>query len=145
IPFFTIILLAGLKSIPSDLYDAAAVDGANAWQRFLNVTLPGLRYVLIVACLLSLIFTLNAFGLVYLITGGGPGGATRLFSILAYEYAIGERRYSLGVAVAMAIVPFLLILIVILGRYMRGDPDAAKAEGLFSRFAGAGRVVAALV
>ncbi len=128
IPFFTIILLSGLKSIDRELYDAAAVDGANAWQRFLNVTLPGLRYVIIVACLLSLIFTLNAFGLIYLITGGGPGGATRLFSILAYEI-FNERRYGLAVATAMAVVPVLLVLIVILGRYMRSDPAKVAAEG----------------
>ncbi|HEX5501842.1 MAG TPA: ABC transporter permease subunit [Thermomicrobiales bacterium] len=149
IPFFTIILLAGLKSIPNDLYDAAAVDGADGWQRFWNVTLPGLRYVMIVACLLSLIWTLNGFGLVYLITSGGPAGATRLFSILAYEHAIGERRYSLGVAVAMAVVPFLLVLIVVLGRYMRGDPSTATATGT-GRFARlnlelVGRVVGGLI
>ena len=115
IPFFTLTLLAGLKGIDAELYDAAAVDGANSWQRFLNITLPGLRYVVIVACLLSLIFTLNAFGLIYLLTGGGPGGATRVFSILAYE-VFNERRYSLATAVAMAIVPALLVLIVILGK-----------------------------
>lgn len=127
IPFFTLTLLSGLKSIDTELYDAAAVDGANAWQRFLNITLPGLRYVVIVAALLSLIFTLNAFGLIYLLTGGGPGGATRVFSILAYE-VFNERRYSLATAVAMAIVPALLVLIVILGRYMRGDPSRLEAK-----------------
>ena len=127
IPFFTLTLLAGLKGIDGELYDAAAVDGANAWQRFLNITLPGLRYVIIVACLLSLIFTLNAFGLIYLLTGGGPGGATRVFSILAYEI-FNERRYSLATAVAMAIVPALLVLIVILGRYMRGDTGRLEAK-----------------
>ncbi|HYJ13712.1 MAG TPA: sugar ABC transporter permease, partial [Thermomicrobiales bacterium] len=127
IPFFTIILLAGLKAIDNELYDAASVDGANGWTKFRDITLPGLRYVIVVACLLSIIFTLNAFGLVYLLTGGGPGGATRLFSILSYEYALGQMRYSLGVAVAMAIVPALLILIVILGRFMRAD-DAQPNE-----------------
>ena len=128
IPFFTIILLAGMKAIDPDLYDASAVDGANGWQRFLVVTLPGLRYVIIVACLLSLIWTLNAFGLVYLLTGGGPGGATRVFSILAYEYAIGSLRYSAGVAVAMSVVPVLLVLIIILGRYLRGDVGAGEPK-----------------
>ena len=127
IPFFTLTLLSGLKSIDNELYDAAAVDGANAWQRFLNITLPGLRYVIIVACLLSMIFTLNGFGLIYLLTGGGPGGATRVFSILAFEI-FNERRYSLATAVAMAIVPALLVLIVILGRYMRGDPSVVQAK-----------------
>jgi multiple sugar transport system permease protein len=136
IPFFTLTLLSGLKSIDSELYDAAAVDGATAWQRFLNITLPGLRYVIIVACLLSMIFTLNGFGLVYLLTGGGPGGATRVFSILAYEI-FNERRYSLATAVAMAVVPILLVLIVILGRYMRGDPSRLQAkETIVSKISG---------
>jgi multiple sugar transport system permease protein len=134
IPFFTIILLAGLKALDSELLDAAAVDGASAWRRFVDITLPGLRYVIIVACLLSLIWTLNGFGQVFLLTGGGPGGATRLFSILAYEFAISGLRYSAGVAVAMSVVPALLFLIIILGRYMQGDPDATDERGnLLSR------------
>jgi multiple sugar transport system permease protein len=126
IPFFTLTLLSGLKSIDAELYDAAAVDGANAWQRFVNITLPGLRYVTIVACLLSLIFTLNAFGLIYVMTGGGPLNGTRLFSILSYEL-FAQSRYSRATTVAMAIVPALLVLIVILGRYMRGDPSRVQA------------------
>ena len=126
IPFFTILLLAGLKAIDGELYDAASVDGAGGWHKFRDITLPGLRYVIIVACLLSLIWTLNAFGLVFLMTGGGPGGATRMFSILAYEYALGSFRYSMGVSVAMAIVPFLLVLIIVLGRYMRVDNDSGE-------------------
>ncbi len=129
IPFFTIVLLAGLKAIDGELYDAASVDGANGWQRFLHITLPGLRYVIIVGCLLSLIWTLNSFGQVFLLTGGGPGGATRVFSILAYEYAISSLRYSAGVAVAMSVVPVLLVLIIILGRYMRGDREGAPTAG----------------
>ncbi len=138
IPFFTIILLAGLKSIDSTLYDAAAVDGANGWQRFVNITLPGLRYVTIVAALLSLIFTLNAFGLIYLITGGGPGGATRIFSILAYELAFsGVGRPGQGIAVTMALVPVLLVMILVLGRYMRGDTEKSTIgeDGPLARFA----------
>ena len=134
IPFFTIIFLAGLKAIDKEQYDAASVDGANGWNRFRDVTLPGLRYVIVVACLLSLIWTLNAFGLVYLMTGGGPGGATRIFSILSYEYALGQMRYSMGVAVAMSIVPALLVIIVILGRFMRVDNDQPnETPGRMSR------------
>lgn len=120
IPFFTIVLLAGLKAIDTEMYDAAAVDGANGWRRFIDITLPSLHYVIIVASLLSLIWTLNAFGQVFLLTGGGPGGSTRLFSILAYEYAIAGLRFSAGVAVAMSVVPALLILIIVLGRVMQG-------------------------
>ena len=138
IPFFTIIFLAGLKAIDKEQYDAASVDGANGWNRFRDITLPGLRYVIVVACLLSLIWTLNAFGLVYLMTQGGPPpGATRLFSILSYDYAMGQYRYSMGVAVAMSIVPALLVIIVILSRFMRVDTDQPNENpGLMSRIGG---------
>src|SRR5260221_14459376 len=125
IPFFVILLLAGLKSIDREVYEAAAVDGANAWRRFLHVTLPGLRYVIIVAVLLSTIFTSNGFTLTYLLTGGGPGGATRLYAILAYEYAIQALRTSAGIAVAMTVAPFLFLLILVLGRYMMRREDLA--------------------
>jgi multiple sugar transport system permease protein len=128
IPFFVILLLAGLKAVDRELYDAAAVDGANAWRRFLHVTLPGLRYVMIVAVLLSTIFTFNGFTLTYLLTGGGPGGATRLYAILAYEYAVGALRTSAGVAVAMTVAPFLFLLILVLGRYMMRREDLAHSS-----------------
>jgi multiple sugar transport system permease protein len=127
IPFFVILFLAGLKAIDKDLYEAAAVDGANAWRRFLHVTMPGLRYVIIVATLLSTIFTFNSFTLTYLLTGGGPGGATRLYAILAYEYAIQALRTSAGIAVAMSVAPFLFVLILILGRYMMRREDMAHS------------------
>src|SRR5919199_684643 len=128
IPFFVILFTAGLKSIDAELYDAAAVDGGNRWRRFLHVTLPGLRYVIIVAVLLSTIFTFNNFTLTYLLTGGGPGGATRVYAILAYEYAVAALRYSTGVAVAMSGAPFLFLLILFLGRYMMRREDMAQAE-----------------
>jgi len=126
-PFFIILLVAGLKAIDGELYDAAAVDGASAWRRFLHVTLPGLRYVIIVATLLSTIFTFNGFTLVYLLTGGGPGGATRVYPILAYEYAVQALRYSAGVAVAMTVAPVLFVLILFLGRYMMRREDIAHS------------------
>jgi multiple sugar transport system permease protein len=128
IPFFVILLLAGLKAIDKDLYEAAAVDGANGWRRFLHITLPGLRYVIIVAVLLSTIFTFNSFTLTYLLTGGGPGGATRVYAILAYEYAVQSLRYSAGVAVAMTVAPFLFILILFLGRVMMRREDVAHSS-----------------
>lgn len=118
VPFFTLLALAGLKSIDRELYDAAAVDGANAWQRFLHITLPGLRYVIIVETLFSTIATFNTFGLVYAITGGGPGGATRLFAIRAYEL-IGSLMWGQAVALAMLMAPVLGVAIIVLGRYMR--------------------------
>ena len=98
------------------------------WRRFLHVTLPGMRYVIIVAVLLNTIFTFNSFTLTYLLTGGGPGGATRIYTILAYEYAVAGLRYGSGIAVAMTTAPFLFILILFLGRYMMQRPTPGPAR-----------------
>jgi multiple sugar transport system permease protein len=118
VPFFTLLALAGLKSIDKELYEAASIDGANAWQRFLHITLPGLRYVIIVETLFSTISTFNTFGLVYLITQGGPGGATKLYALRVYEL-LGASLFGHGVAVAMLMAPILGIAVIVLGRYMR--------------------------
>lgn len=118
IPFFTVMMLAGLSSIDRELYEAAEIDGASKWRGFLHVTLPGLRYVIIVAALLSTIWTFNSFTEVFLLTNGGPAGATRLYSILSWEYAIGGLRIGVGVAVAITMAPILAIVIFILGKYM---------------------------
>jgi multiple sugar transport system permease protein len=121
IPFYTILLLAGLKAVDREQYEAAEVDGADAVQRFRHITLPSLRYVIIVTLLLSFISTFNTFGLIYLMTGGGPGGATRLYSILAYEKAIISLRFGPGAAVAFSMAPLLFLLIFVLARLMRHD------------------------
>jgi multiple sugar transport system permease protein len=118
VPFFTLLALAGLKAIDREQYDAAAVDGANAWQRFLHITLPSLRYVIIVETLFSTISTFNTFGQIYLITVGGPGGATRVYAIRVYEL-IGSMLYGRAVALAMLIAPILALAVIILGRYIR--------------------------
>jgi multiple sugar transport system permease protein len=123
IPFYTILLLAGLKAIDNELYEAAEVDGANAITRFRAITLPGLKYVIIVTLLLSTISTFNTFGLVYLMTGGGPGGATRLYSILAYEKAIVGLRFGPGAATAFSMAPVLALFILVLARFMRRDEN----------------------
>jgi multiple sugar transport system permease protein len=121
IPFYTILLLAGLKAIDREHYEAAEVDGADTIQRFRHITLPGLRYVILVTLLLSFISTFNTFGLIYLMTGGGPGGGTRLFSILAYEKAIVGLRFGPGVATAFSMAPLMALLIFVLARVMRPE------------------------
>lgn len=133
IPFYTMLLLAGLKAIDKELYEAAEVDGATLVERFRHITLPGLRYVIVVTVLLSTISTFNTFGLVYLMTGGGPGGATRLYSILAYEKAIVGLRYGPGAAVALSMAPVLAIFILLLARYMRHDDRIQQKEGRLDR------------
>ena len=136
IPFFTINLLAGLKAIDKELYEAASVDGATAWERFIHITLPGLKYVLLVTTLLSTIWTFNTFDIIYLLTNGGPAGATRPFVIFAYEKAIQGLQFGSGAAVALLMVPILAVLIFFLARYMRRSERQERDTG-FDRFTAA--------
>ena len=118
-PFFGISFLAGMKAIPADLYEAAAADGASALGRFRHVTLPGLKNILIIVVLLSTIWTFNDFGIVYILTKGGPGGATMVMPVFTYETAFGAQRLGEAIAVALYLLPPLAITIVVLARYMR--------------------------
>jgi len=138
IPFYVILLLAGLKAIDREQYEAADVDGAGAVQKFRYITLPGLRYVIIVTVLLSFISTFNTFGLIYLMTGGGPGGATRVFSILAYEKAIVGLRFGPGIATAFSMAPIMAVIIFVLARVMRPEQRDSnnKSESYIDRSLG---------
>lgn len=131
VPFFTIVLLSGLKSLDRELFASAAIDGANAFRQFLHITLPGVRTVIVVVCLLSSIWTFNGFGLVYLLTAGGPGDATMLYSILAYQ-AISGFLYSEGTTIALSTAPVVLVAAVLLGRAMMPggrEDDAPLGSG----------------
>lgn len=128
IPFFTVNLLAGLQSIGNDMYEAAEIDGANAWQRFQHITLPSLRYVIAVATLLSTIWTFNNFETVFLLTAGGPGNLTKVYSIMAYEKAIRSLQFGPGTAVAFSLTPVLAGFILLLSRYMRRDVSSDQME-----------------
>jgi ABC-type sugar transport system permease subunit len=122
-PFFGISFLAGMKAIPGELYEAAAVDGATVVQRFRHVTLPGLKKILIIVVLLSTIWTFNDFQIVYILTKGGPGGATQVLPVFTYEVAFGAQRLGEAIAVALYMLPALACVIVVLSRYMRrGQP-----------------------
>ena len=142
IPFFVLLLLAGLKAIDREQIEAAQVDGANAVQRFRHVTLPGLRYVIVVTLLLSFISTFNQFGLPFLMTQGGPSGATKLYSILAYEKALGSLQYGPGIAIAFSVAPLMAILIWLLARFMRHDDkrdgSSERGPGIADRLLAAG-------
>jgi len=118
-PFFGISFLAGMKAIPAELYEAAGVDGANAVQRFMYVTLPSLKNIVIIVVLLSTIWTFNDFSIVYVLTKGGPGGTTMVLPVLTYETAFGAQRLGEAIAVALYLLPGLALTIVVLSRYMR--------------------------
>ncbi len=111
IPFYGISFLAGMQSIPTELYEAAIVDGANAWNRFWHVTLPLLRHVITIVLLLSIILTLADFQIVYILTRGGPANSTHLFSTYAFQLAVPSTDLGMGAAVSMYMFPILAIIV----------------------------------
>ena len=119
VPFYAISLLAGLQTISPDLHEAAAIDGANRWQRFWHVTWPLLLPVTMVVVLFSVIQTFADFQLVYVMTGGGPANATHLFATYAYQLGIGTGLLSEGAAISLAMFPFLFIIVVVQLLYIR--------------------------
>jgi multiple sugar transport system permease protein len=118
LPFFIMMYLAGLAAIPGELYEAAAIDGASAWQRFWHVTLPGLRDVIAITVMLSTIWTFNSFHMVFVLTNGGPANRTQILPTLAYEYGVRQSELGLGAAVIVSVIPVFLVLIVLLTRRM---------------------------
>lgn len=121
-PFWFISILAALQSVPNELYDASRVDGANVWQRFWNVTLPGIKQVIIVTTLLSSIWTANAFEHVWLLTQGGPSDATMVFPVLAY-FGMQTQRIGEAAAVSVYMLPILGILVIFATTFMMRDDD----------------------
>lgn len=123
-PFVVTCVLAGLQTIPTQLYEAARVDGAGAWTQFWHITIPGLRSVLIVVILMRGIWMFNKFDLIWLLTKGGPLNQTETLPTLAYRKSFIE--YNLGGGAAVATISFLLLSGVIL-IYLRLFPiDDAK-------------------
>lgn len=109
IPFVAITLLAGLQTISPSLYEAALLDGASGWQRFRHITVPLLMPILSVALTLSVLFTFSDFQLVYAITRGGPFNTTHLMATLAFQRAIPGSQLGEGAAIAVAMIPFLIV------------------------------------
>ncbi|HEY3107341.1 MAG TPA: sugar ABC transporter permease [Chloroflexota bacterium] len=118
-PFWCMMLLAGMQAIPDQLYEAAAIDGASAWQRFWHVTVPNLRSVLIVTTLLSTIWTANSINFIYILTRGGPAGATMTFPMLAFDVGVtGAGQMGMGAAISVLFFPLFIVAIYFLTRHM---------------------------
>jgi multiple sugar transport system permease protein len=121
-PQTTIALLAGIQSVSEDMHEAAAVDGATAWQRFWTVTLPQLKPVIIAITTLDLIWNFNSFGLAYVLTDGGPGHSTELPALFAYDEAFkyGQFGYASALGDAMVVVISCILVVYLWGRFREG-------------------------
>ena len=124
IPFFAITLLAGLQTIPGELYEASAIDGAGAWHRFRHVTLPLLQPILLITLVLSVIWTFSDFQVVYGLTQGGPMNSTHVLATLSYQVGLASGNIGEGAAISLTMLPLLLILIVWQIRHLRRGATA---------------------
>ena len=113
--YFVVVYLAGLQTIPSHLYEAATLDGANAWQKFRNVTLPMLTPITFLNVIMATIGSFKVFDQVYIMTEGGPGRATT--TIVQYIYQTAFQQFRMGYASASAVILFLIIFIITLFQY----------------------------
>lgn len=121
IPFFAVTILAGLQAVPSELHEAAAIDGAGVWQRFLNVTVPVIKGVTLIATLFSIIWTFADFQLIYVLTRGGPFNSTHIFGTYAYQIGTVATQIGMGAAIALYMFPILAFFAVILLAYLRRE------------------------
>jgi len=127
-PFFAITLLAGLQTISPDVHEAAAIDGANPWQRFWRVTWPLLMPVTMVVVLFSVIQTFADFQLVYILTGGGPANSTHLFATYAYQVGVATAKLGEGAAASLAMFPVLFLVVLFQLWYIRRGQDGEGAS-----------------
>jgi len=125
-PFVFLLLLAGLESLPQDVYEATKVDGATAWQEFVHVTLPLMLPTIVVTLVFRLIVAFKVFDEVYLLTGGGPGTATEVLSFTIYRRFFAEDRAGYGAAMSIVVLFALALAIVVaVSSLRRGEERAA--------------------
>ena len=118
-PFFLIMYLAALKSIPEDLYEAASIDGASYWQKLFFITLPMMKNIISITILFSIIVTFDNFDIVRVLTRGGPIDTTHLFATYAFRVGIESGDIPLGAAVSLFMFPVLAVLSFIILRNVR--------------------------
>lgn len=122
-PFFGISLLGALQGVPQEQYEAAELDGANVRQRFLHVTLPSIRDVALLVTLVSTIWTLNDFQIIWVLTRGGPANTTQVFSTLTYTTAFENLYLARAIAVSVISVPVLALMIGWITRTVLKESD----------------------
>jgi multiple sugar transport system permease protein len=118
-PFWTVIFLAARMAIPTDIYDAADVDGATGSRRFIHVTFPLLANVYLICTVLSTLWTVGDFNTVYFVSGGSPIMTTEVLATLGFRYAFEFARPALGIAAAMSALPLLIPVVLVLMRKLQ--------------------------
>jgi multiple sugar transport system permease protein len=118
-PFFLIMYLAALKSVPEQLYEAAAIDGASAWQKLVHITLPMMRNIIAITVLVSLIVTFANYDIVNVLTNGGPRNTTHVFATWAFQLGIASGDIPLGASVSLFMFPILGISAIFILRGVR--------------------------
>lgn len=109
-PFAFLVLLATLSTLPSDVYEAARLDRAGAWQRFVHITLPLIRPAIVVVMIMRMVTALSAFAAIFAATGGGPGSATEILNLYAYRMSFSE--LNIGYGSALAVILMLITLVI---------------------------------
>jgi multiple sugar transport system permease protein len=124
IPFNMVLIYSGLQGISGEVYEAAAIDGANKWQQFWYITVPLLRPVIGVVLLLGLIYTLKVFDVVYVMTGGGPANTTQIFATWSYNLSFSQQLFGQGAALGNVILIISLVVALIYLRPQRRQQSA---------------------
>jgi len=120
-PFATVVFLAAFKTIPSDLYEAAMIDGANSLQRFVSITIPMMRTTIVVVLLLLTMWSIRAFDTIYVLTGGGPMNSTNVIAYHAYRTAFKYFNLGPGASISYVIALFTLIIAIMLIKYLYSE------------------------
>ena len=116
-------MLGALQSVSQDLYEAAEIDGAGVVQRFLHVTMPGIRDVALLVTMVSTIWTLNDFQIIWVLTRGGPANSTQVFSTLTYVTGFFNLDLGRAIAISVASVPFSLLFLFVVTRLILRKSD----------------------
>ena len=124
VPFMALIFLAGMQAISRDLYESGDIDGANARQKFVHITIPGIRHLILIATMLSSLWTFNDFNTVFILTKGGPGTSTEILITAVYKHGFEWLRFSRAAVMAVVTFAILTILSLIYARvFFRQERD----------------------
>ncbi|HCG63627.1 MAG: ABC transporter permease [Spirochaetae bacterium HGW-Spirochaetae-4] len=112
-PFLMIMLLSGLKGIPEDQYEAAMIDGASPSQRFRYITVPNIKNIIVIVITLQIIYAWNTFDIIFVLTGGGPGGATEILGLFIYKLGFSAFNFSEAAAVSVLLLAFVIVILML--------------------------------